>query len=155
MLGRLVNDTILRCGVAYPWGDVLPVIRSADLFLVNLECALTAQTNRWFGAVPKLFHFRAEPSAVETLRIAGVDFASLANNHIGDFGREGLLETIAVLDRAGIAHAGAGPTAAAACAPAQLTANGCRVGVVAFADHPEEWSTSSPSSPTRGGRRIS
>ncbi len=139
MLGRVVNDIMLRCGVAYPWGDVLPVIRSADLFLVNLECALTAHTNRWFGAEPKPFHFRAEPGAVETLQLAGVNFASLANNHIGDFGPEGLLETIAVLDRAGIAHAGAGPTAAAACAPARLTAKGCRVGVVAFADHPEEW----------------
>ncbi|MGH7630105.1 MAG: CapA family protein [Gemmatimonadales bacterium] len=139
MLGRLVNDIILRCGADYPWGDVLPLIRSSDLFLVNLECALTAQANRWFGAEPKPFHFRAEPSAVETLRLAGVDFVSLANNHIGDFGPEGLLETIGVLDRAGIAHAGAGPTAAAACAPARLIAKGCAVSVVAFADHPEEW----------------
>jgi poly-gamma-glutamate synthesis protein (capsule biosynthesis protein) len=139
MLGRLMNDIIRECGVAYPWGDLLPVTRSADLCLVNLECALTAHANRWFGAQPKPFHFRAEPSAVETLRTGGVDFVSLANNHIGDFGPEGLLETIAVLDRAGIAHAGAGPTAALACAPARLMAQGCRVGVVAFADHPEEW----------------
>lgn len=139
MLGRLVNETIAEKGFAYPWGDVLPARDRVDLFLVNLECTLTASTGRWFNDREKTFYFRADPSVVRTLELGRVDFVSLANNHAGDFGHQGLLDTVRVLDEAGIAHAGAGATRRAARAPAHLTADGWRVGVVAFADYPREW----------------
>ena len=148
MLGRLVAEVIAERGYAYPWGDVLPAREYADLFLINLECALTAQTERWRdrrGAL-KAFSFRAAPDAVETLRIGRVDFASLANNHTADFGMAGLVETVRALDDAGIAHAGASRDRNAAQAPAFLTAAGSRIGVVAFADHPAEWAAG-PTSP--------
>jgi poly-gamma-glutamate capsule biosynthesis protein CapA/YwtB (metallophosphatase superfamily) len=139
MLGRLVNDTIARRGLAYPWGDVLTARDRADLFLINLECALTASHRRWSDGGEKTFYFGAEPAVVETLKLGRVDFVSLANNHAGDFGDEGLLETLRVLEEAGIAHAGAGPSLHTAHAPAILTSSGVRVGVVAFADYPREW----------------
>jgi poly-gamma-glutamate synthesis protein (capsule biosynthesis protein) len=145
MLGRMVDATIARRGFAYPWGDVLPVRDRADLFLANLECALTASRGRWFDGREKAFYFRAEPSVVETLRLGHVDFVSLANNHAGDYGHEGLLETVQTLDAAGIAHAGAGATARAAATPAYLTSHGTRVGIVAFADHPREWAATDAS----------
>lgn len=140
MLGRLVNQAIAEQGFAYPWGDMLPVLKDADLFLINLECALTAVTEPWHdGGYCKPFNFRADPSVAATLRIGRVDFAALANNHIGDFGGEGLAETLDVLDRAGVAHAGAGLDLAAARAPARLAVDGIGVAVVAFADHPRAW----------------
>ena len=140
MLGRLVNESLARGAVGRPWGDVLAHLRAADLFFVNLECALTSRTERWTDGQYKPFYFRADPAAgVAALRAAGVDFASVANNHIADFGLEGLRDTIEALDRAGIAHAGAGRDAASARAPARLTANGTRISVVAFADYPVAW----------------
>jgi len=139
MLGRLVNQVISQKGFGYPWGDVLPVLQQADLFLINLECTMTAHTQPWHDGEYKVFYFRAEPSVVDTLKIGGVAFAAVGNNHIGDFGAQGLLETLAVLDRAGIAHTGAGPNLAAARAPAVLSSKGVRVGVVAFADYPLAW----------------
>jgi poly-gamma-glutamate capsule biosynthesis protein CapA/YwtB (metallophosphatase superfamily) len=139
MLGRTVAEVLPARGYGYPWGDVIPLLREAELFLVNLECALTRSTQRWHDGKFKTFSFRAEPEAVETLRLARVDFACLANNHVADFGMDGLLETVRVLDEAGIAHAGAGANSDLAGAPAWLSAGGLRVGVVAFADHPEEW----------------
>ena len=140
MLGRMVNHTIAGRGFVYPWGDVIRAARDrADLFLINLECALTSNTVRSFDGREKEFYFRADPSVVETLGLGRVDFVSLANNHAGDYGDAGLLETVRVLDEAGIAHAGAGATHEAAVAPAYLTSNGERVGIVAFADHPREW----------------
>ena len=139
MLGRMVNDTIAMRGFAYPWGDVRTARDRADLFLINLECALTSSAGRWYDGREKAFYFRAEPSVVETLKRGRVDVVSLANNHAGDYGHEGLLETVRVLDEAGIAHAGAGATRQAAAAPAYLTSNGARVGIVAFSDHPQEW----------------
>jgi poly-gamma-glutamate capsule biosynthesis protein CapA/YwtB (metallophosphatase superfamily) len=146
MLGRLVNEVIATEGFAYPWGDVLPVLEGVDLFLINLECALTARTERWHDRGKyKAFYFRGEPSVVNTLKIGRVNFACLANNHLGDFGSDGLLETLDVLDAAGMAHAGAGATLAAARAPAQLAVDGRRIGVVAFADHPSAWAATASS----------
>jgi poly-gamma-glutamate synthesis protein (capsule biosynthesis protein) len=146
MLGRGVNDVLAWRGPAYPWGDLLPTLRQADALLINLECALTSRTARWHDGEYKPFYFRSDPANVAALQTAGVSFASLANNHSLDYGAEGLLETIAVLDRAGIAHAGAGPDRAAARAPARLTVGGRRVAVVAFADYPAEWAAG-PSAP--------
>jgi poly-gamma-glutamate capsule biosynthesis protein CapA/YwtB (metallophosphatase superfamily) len=139
MLGRNVAEAIAARGFGSPWGDVIPLIREADLFLINLECALTRSAERRRDGGFKAFYFRAGPEAVETLRLARVDFACLANNHAADFGMEGLLETVRVLEEAGIAHAGAGEDEKAARAPAMLAAGGFRIGVTAFADHPEEW----------------
>ena len=139
MLGRGVNETIRARGFEYPWGDVLPTLRQADLRLINLECALTSQTREWHDGGYKAFYFRADPGVVATLDAAGIDFVSLANNHAGDFGTEGLAETLVVLDRAGIAHGGAGPNLAAARAPARFEKNGLRVAVVSFADYPSTW----------------
>lgn len=139
MLGRLVNAALVAAPPEYVWGNTLPTLHSANLLFANLECALTAHTIPWRDGERKVFYFRADPGAVAALRVAGVDFVSLANNHAYDFGAEGLLETIAVLDRAGIAHAGAGPDLASARAPARLQANGIRVALVAFADHPRAW----------------
>lgn len=139
MLGRTVAEAMGKRGFGHPWGDVMPFVREADLFLVNLECALTRAKEPWRDGRLKAFSFRAEPEAVETLRLAGVDFACLANNHAADFGMDGLLETARVLDDVGIAHAGAGFNAEAASAPAWLEAREVRIGIAAFADHPEEW----------------
>jgi poly-gamma-glutamate capsule biosynthesis protein CapA/YwtB (metallophosphatase superfamily) len=136
MLGRLVDGCLADRGFAYPWGNLLPLLRGADLRMVNLECALTQATDRWHDGAYRAFYFRARPGAVETLKLAGIDCVSLANNHTCDYGFEGMAETLAVLGEAGIAHAGAGRNLAAARAPAQLTAGGLTVAVVALADSP-------------------
>ncbi|HEX5991475.1 MAG TPA: CapA family protein [Thermomicrobiales bacterium] len=146
MLGRVVNRMIAEHGSAYPWGDVLPAVGGADRFLINLECALTDHTERWSDGGHKPFYFRANPRVVETLQVAGVDFASLANNHAADFGMTGLLDTVRHLEVGGIAHAGAGTDLAAAQAPTFLTAAEWRIGIVAFADHPAVWAAG-PTSP--------
>ncbi len=139
MLGRGVNEMIPISGFAHPWGDILPAIKESDAFLANLECALTSHTKHWTNGEEKAFYFRADPRVVRTLQIAGLDFVSLANNHAGDFGEEGLLQTIAVLDHAGIAHAGAGRSLADARRPAIIQAGGYRLAVIAFADYPVAW----------------
>jgi poly-gamma-glutamate synthesis protein (capsule biosynthesis protein) len=145
MLGRLVADTLAAGDYHRPWGDLLPALRGADLLLVNLECALTRRTEEWTDGTLKPFYFRADPPAVAALTAARVAFASMANNHIGDFGAAGLLDTVETLDRAGIAHAGAGADRACAREPALLMVGDTRVAVVAFADYPAEWSAAADS----------
>jgi poly-gamma-glutamate capsule biosynthesis protein CapA/YwtB (metallophosphatase superfamily) len=141
MLGRFVNRTLERTGPAHPWGGLLlPLLHAADLVLCNLECALTSRWERWHDdGRYKAFYFRSEPDHVRSLSAAGVDLAVLANNHVLDFGVEGMRETVRVLDEAGISHVGAGEDEREARACARLRAGELRVAVVAFADHPAEW----------------
>ena len=139
MLGRGVNETIRIRGFAHPWGNILPAIKESDAFLANLECALTSHTKHWTNGEEKAFYFRADPRVVRTLQIVGLDFVSLANNHAGDFEEEGLLQTVALLDHAGIAHAGAGRSLADARRPAIIQAGGYRIAVIAYADYPVAW----------------
>jgi poly-gamma-glutamate capsule biosynthesis protein CapA/YwtB (metallophosphatase superfamily) len=134
MLGRTVNQHIQRYGPGYPLGPVAPLMRVADLTVVNLECAITSATDRWPGA-QKAFYFGASPQAVETLTGAGVDIVSLANNHTLDFGIDGLRETIRTLHQNRIQHAGAGVDAVAANSAPFVDRKGMRFGMAAFCDH--------------------
>ena len=137
MLGRLVNEAIRAKGPLYPWGDVLPLVREADLSLVNLECVI-AESGEPFIPL-RVFYFKADPEAIEVLTLAGIDYVTLSNNHALDFQGPALLETIRHLDEHGIAHAGAGRNAEEASQYALLEAKGIKVGVVAFADHFREY----------------
>lgn len=107
MLGRLVNSVLSNDGFTYAWGDTIDIIRSADISLINLECAISSKGKQW-DKTYKVFHFRANPEAIEVLKIAGIDYVSLANNHVLDYDVEALEETLELLDNNGILHSGAG-----------------------------------------------
>src|SRR5918912_3829972 len=121
MLGRGVNETLSEVRPEEPWGDTLPLLLSADLRIINLECAVTEHERPW-SRTPKVFHFRADPTTVDVLRAARVDACSLANNHTLDFEERGLLDTLAHLEAAGIRHAGAGRDEHEAASPTLLPA---------------------------------
>jgi len=137
MLGRRVGETLLALGPRAVWGDVLPLIRGADLALVNLECVIATSGEEF--APRRVFTFRAPPAALDALRVAGIDYVSLANNHAMDFQAPALLETIRRLDEGEVAHAGAGRDASEAARFAVLEARGMKVAVVAFATHPRAY----------------
>lgn len=134
MLGRKVDELLPQQAPRWFWGSTLPVLRSADAVIANLECAITEHTRRW-EKTRKVFHFRARPRAVEVLREAGVRCVSLANNHTLDFQEQGLLDTLGHLDSAGIRRAGAGRTLSEARMPAVLEAGGLKVGVIGMTDN--------------------
>ncbi len=76
--------------------------------------------------------FSADPRLIEGISSAGIDYVSLANNHIRDAGASGVLQTIENLDDHGIAHSGAGRNLRAARRPAMLEANGTTVAILAY-----------------------
>jgi poly-gamma-glutamate synthesis protein (capsule biosynthesis protein) len=135
MIGRLVNESIRQHGYAYPWGNVLPLLHTTDLNLVNLETTLTTSED----AVFKIFNFKSDPEHVAVLREARIDAVSIANNHIGDFGIKGMIETIEVLDNAGIPHTGAGKNATEAALPVYLSCKGLRVAFLGCTDNEASW----------------
>ena len=134
MLGRSVGRLIAERGPSFPLERVQPLLVPADVRFANLELPLTQR------GVPALkdYLFRAPPAAVAALTYAGFNLVSLANNHMLDYGTEGLLDTLAALDRAGIAHAGAGRDPGEAHAPAIFSVKGVRLALLAYLNVPHE-----------------
>jgi poly-gamma-glutamate synthesis protein (capsule biosynthesis protein) len=113
------------------YGDLLPALRTADLRIVNCECALTtADKPVWkSGAV-----FKGEPVHAAALTAAPFEVACLANNHVLDYGVEGLRDTLDVLGEAGVLTVGAGLTAEEVLRPLTITVNGTDVHIVNFSE---------------------
>jgi poly-gamma-glutamate synthesis protein (capsule biosynthesis protein) len=101
----------------WPWGDALAVLAEAapDARIVNLETSVTTSDDFASG---KHVHYRMHPANLPALSVARPDVCVLANNHVGDFGRRGLIETLHVLRLGGLRVAGAGRNAAEAARPA-------------------------------------
>jgi poly-gamma-glutamate capsule biosynthesis protein CapA/YwtB (metallophosphatase superfamily) len=138
MLGRGVAQALIAGEQELLAPEVVAAASEADLFLVNLECCISARGERWPDP-GKPFFFRAPPRAAELLAAAGVDCVSLANNHALDFGERALLDTFEHLAAFGIHWVGAGGELAAARAPVRLSGAGEQLSVVAFSDHPAEF----------------
>ncbi len=109
-------------------GAMRDLMTKADLAIANFE-APAPNTFRWHtsGTV-----FSSDRRHLDGLARAGIDYVSIANNHIGDAGRNGILQTIRNLEKAGIQVSGAGEDLAAARTPAILEANGTKVAVLAY-----------------------
>ena len=105
-----------RVAFDYVWGDVFQELASptTDARIVNLETSITRAEEPWLKGI----NYRMSPGNIGCLKAARIDCCCLANNHILDWGPAGLAETIETLDRARIAHAGAGNSATEAAAPA-------------------------------------
>jgi poly-gamma-glutamate capsule biosynthesis protein CapA/YwtB (metallophosphatase superfamily) len=108
---------------AWIWGEALDEIarHRANVRIVNLETAVTRAAHPWPG---KEVHYRMSPENAAALEPAQLDVCVLANNHVLDWGRPGLDETLAVLHRLGIATVGAGAGLEAASAPVTVEPRG-------------------------------
>jgi poly-gamma-glutamate capsule biosynthesis protein CapA/YwtB (metallophosphatase superfamily) len=134
MLGRSVAEEIERSRRAPFDDDVVAIAAEADLFVLNLECCISARGEPW-PAAGKPFFFRAPPLAAELLAGMGVDCVTLANNHALDYGVDALLDTIEHLSHAGIATVGAGQDQAAA-RTARIVDG---LAILAATDHPRDF----------------
>ncbi|MDF1604527.1 CapA family protein [Nocardioides sp. YIM 152315] len=113
--------------------DLVALLGSVDLLFGNLEtmlldlagsdCAPAAESGgTWLVA---------EPSVAPDLARLGFGLLSLANNHAGDWGARGLLDTMAAVRAAGIVAAGAGRSWSGAVAPRYVDTPHGRVALVA------------------------
>lgn len=107
----------------YIWGDALCELQQAkpDVRIINLEASITSSEDHWLG---KDVLYRMHPHNIIGLTAAGIDCCCLANNHVLDWGHQGLIQTLWTLDMAGVAHAGAGRDGGEARAPAVLDMSG-------------------------------
>lgn len=81
------------------WKERLQSVREYlskfDYVIANLESPLTSKNKT---IIPKSMHLRSEPVNVMILKYLGIDAVTLANNHVFDFGKQGLKQTISVLE---------------------------------------------------------
>jgi poly-gamma-glutamate capsule biosynthesis protein CapA/YwtB (metallophosphatase superfamily) len=102
---------------SWPWGDGLELLTATgcDARIINLETSITTSDDYARG---KAVHYRMSPGNIAALVAAEPDACVLANNHVLDFGRSGLLETLDVLGVSGLRATGAGRSLREARAPA-------------------------------------
>jgi poly-gamma-glutamate synthesis protein (capsule biosynthesis protein) len=127
MLGREVAP-IAAADPAGLFEDVRLVVRRADLALANLESPLTSRPH----VSPNPNALEASPALASLVADAGFDLMSIANNHSGDAGPGGLLDTIAAVERSGMTVIGAGSDFEHAYQPSLFDVDGVRVAVLAF-----------------------
>jgi poly-gamma-glutamate synthesis protein (capsule biosynthesis protein) len=117
--------------VSYIWGAALDEFdrRRSHVRIINLETSITRSDE----VFPKGINYRMSPENAACLTRPAIDCCVLANNHVLDWGRSGLIDTLATLDRLGIKTAGAGRSATAARRPAAIDCGANRVMVFSFA----------------------
>ena len=127
---------------SYIWGDALQELDRVkpDARIVNLETSITGSEDYWRS---KDVHYRMHPENVGCLTAARPDVCVLANNHVLDFGRAGLLETLETLTNAGLKSAGGGRTLDEAQRPALIELDAARLIVIGFGTEssgvPRDW----------------
>jgi len=129
-LGR-IEEVCRRGDTAKVLGDYRKDFENKDLSIANLECPLTTSETAIAKDGPNI---KAEPVAVNMALEIGIDVLSLGNNHIMDYGQEGLVETINVLDENRIPHLGAGLNVNEARKPLIVDKKGVRIAFLSFCE---------------------
>jgi len=108
---------------SYIWGDALKELERAapDVKIINLETSVTKSNDYWES---KKIHYRMHPDNINCIKAANIDYCSLANNHVLDWGYSGLTETLETLKKANIKSGGAGQNFIKAEMPAVIGVEG-------------------------------
>jgi hypothetical protein len=128
LLASGVETLMKQNGFDYPYKDVKDFLQQPDITIGNLETPVTDRGE----IVKKQYNYRSPPLALPALKKAGIDLVNLANNHVLDYGTEGLLDTMAHLDKSGILRVGAGRDAAEAFKPIIIEKNGMKIAFLGF-----------------------
>ena len=114
------------------FNDVADLAKTADRFIVNVECALTKSENAIKKFGPNL---KADPACADTIKALGVTDVALANNHVFDFGVEGLQDTLKNLERVGLPYTGVGANDEESRKIYYIEQNGQKIAIVNVCEH--------------------
>ena len=136
----LVGDIMLNRGVEleikkrddwnWPFLKIAKKLKDADIAFGNLEGPISDKGAK----VGSIYSFRMDPKAIDSLKSAGFDILSLANNHAFDYGRQALKDTYDRLEQAGIDYVGGGLNATEAGTPAIKEVYGTKFAFLAYTD---------------------
>jgi len=115
--------------------EKLDLFKKSDIAFANLEGTASDQ-----GADRKnLYSFRMSPAVIPALKGAGLSVLSVANNHVGDWGRPAYIDTLARLTENEIAYTGGGNNEMEAETPTIIEKYGMKIGFLAFSDVGPDW----------------
>jgi poly-gamma-glutamate synthesis protein (capsule biosynthesis protein) len=114
------------------FGEFLDAIKGKDIHITNLECPFTNRTEVIPKDGPSL---KATPEMIGAVKYAQVDVACLANNHILDFGHQGLFDTIDLCKKNGIRTVGAGKNLSEASEVLYLTVKNRNIAIINITQH--------------------
>jgi len=128
MLGGRATRPMREYGDDYPFRAVSPLLARTPVVLGNLEGPLAKRASR----TGRNFSYRVPPVVAVTMRRVGMNVVTLANNHLVDCGRRGVLETLEAVESAGIVGIGAGRNKAEAHRGAVVDASGLKLGLLGY-----------------------
>lgn len=114
--------------------EVTPIVKQSDLAIVNLECPLVSSENAT-PIVKKGPNLKSIPAAAKIIKECGFSLTTLANNHIMDYDRQGLVDTLDALKKEGLEYTGVGDTIQSASQPYYYTQNGTKTGIINCCEH--------------------
>ena len=113
------------------YGEFLPILKDKDLSITNLECPLTDSLDKITKTGPNI---KSSPDSISILKDAQFDIVTLANNHILDFGEQGLFDTVNVCQKAGIKTVGVGKDKLDSQHPLIIEKKGKKIGIINVAE---------------------
>ncbi len=117
-----------------PWGEVLELFKDSDYRIINLEGPVTDAIEPIHKTGP---HLRLSPEVIGLIKFAGVDMVTMANNHINDYGDQGVMNTIDNCRNIGIETAGAGSNLKNARCIKYIAENNAKIAIINIAEN--EW----------------
>lgn len=126
------EQTLLSGDLNAAFGTIPTLVKGADRFIVNLECALTRQDTPIRKMGPNL---RADPDCAKVLAELGVTDVGLSNNHVYDYGHAGFVDTLAALDKVSLPYTGVGANEKSARKPHYMKVGGRTIALIAVCEH--------------------
>jgi len=131
MLNRGIKSVVETYGggnFEFPFFKIADYLKTADILFGNLEGPISDKGKN----VGSIYSFRAIPEVLKGLKFAGFDILSVANNHIFDYGREAMEDTLIRLKEAQIEYIGAGFSGKEALSPKIIEKKGTKIVFLAF-----------------------
>lgn len=144
LLANEAERHIETAGIDYPFSKIKNEFLRYDYVFANLE---TPITERGVPAQSKPYIFRIKHDTAECMKDLRLDAVSIANNHLMDYGPEGMKDTLAFLKKMNIRHAGGGATLDDARRPARLSCGGTDMIILAYNERPPTAFSASAESP--------
>ena len=137
-----IQEACLSDAFYYIINEFKQEFHTSDFSLANLECPLTLSEDKIDKDGPCL---KADPQTIKLIKACKINIINLSNNHIMDYGREGLSSTLKLLNENEIHPIGAGANLQNASKPIFLEKEGIRIAFLAFCE--TEFNIATPTAP--------
>lgn len=146
IMARMVHVKMLEYqDWSAPFRSIYPELTGADLTIANLETSLSDSFETIID--PTTFTFKTDTAAIAGMQLAQLDIICRANNHSFNYGAQGMDDTTAVLDAAGMLHFGMGHTLAESRRAVVVERGGTTYAFLGYNGISDDWDGATPDSP--------